>query len=49
MRRDAAEDFDILSYRIIIHFEGMYFIDWIRIHISSSAEGITDVSVERRP
>jgi hypothetical protein len=37
MRRDPAEDFDILPYRIIIHSEGMYFISRIRIHISRSA------------
>jgi len=28
----------ILPYRIIIHSEGMYFIGWIRIHISYFAK-----------
>jgi hypothetical protein len=26
MRRDPAEDLEILPYRIIIHSEGMYFM-----------------------
>jgi hypothetical protein len=38
MRRDPAQDFDHLPYRIIIHSEGMYFIGWIRIHTSPSAD-----------
>jgi len=38
MRRNPAEDFDILPYRIIIHSEGLYFIGWIRIHISPTAD-----------
>jgi hypothetical protein len=38
MRRDPADDFDILPCWTIIRSEGMYFIGWIRIHISPSAE-----------
>jgi hypothetical protein len=33
--RSFAEDFDILSCRIIIHSEGMCFIDRIRFHLST--------------
>jgi hypothetical protein len=38
MRRDPAQDFDHLPYRTIIHSEGVYFIGWIRIHTSPSAD-----------
>ena len=49
MRRDPAEDLQILPYRIIIHSEGMYFIGWIRFIFRQVPTWVTANAARARP